>query len=158
YYCTSFNEVHQLIHTNESIMTTDKHIKHYLKNLAEEIDGKYTDYTDESVILTLPLDGGKRYQNVRCFLRNDEQGVFLTFNSKIVALKNIDVNLKDMLKRNTSFIYAKLVVTQEDEMLEMIASIRYDLCTYDEVRLVLFEIGQEADKLEDELTGGQDVY
>ncbi len=140
-------------------MTTDKHIKYYLRNLAEEIDGKYTDYTDESVILTLPLDEGKRYQNVRCFLRNDEQGVFLTFNSKVVALKGTTVDLKDLLKRNNKFIYAKLVVTEEEEeMLEMIASVRYDLCTYDEVRLVLFEIGREADKLEDELTGGKDVY
>lgn len=137
-------------------MITDKHIKKYLQNLAEKIDGKYTDYTDDSIIFTLPLED-KRYQQIKGFLRDDEKGVFLQLCSKVCALKDVpELDFREMLMYNQKLVYGKTVIT-DDDFLEIFASVRYDLCTYEEVKTVLFEVGQHADQLEHELTGA-DVY
>ncbi|MGF1534696.1 MAG: hypothetical protein ACFCUI_13420 [Bernardetiaceae bacterium] len=147
---------YNLSHTTTTIMLTDKHIKQYLLHLSEQINGKYLDYTDDSIIFTMPIPEG-RYQNIRGFLLHDQRGVFLQFCSKICALSDVpDLDFKALLAYNLKLIYGKLVVS-DDDFLELVASLRYDLCTYEEVRTVLYEVGENADRLERELTGA-DVY
>jgi len=134
----------------------DKNVKSYLEALAQELNGNFTEYSDDTVIMTLPLDEG-RFQSIRGLITEKESGLMLIFTSTICRLHEFpNVDFKRMLEMNYELGYSKITITDED-YLELMTSIRYDLANAEEIRYMINEIAQTADKLEFEITG-QDVH
>jgi hypothetical protein len=134
----------------------DKNVKSYLEALAQELNGNFTEYSDDTIIMTLPLDEG-RFQSIRGLITEKESGLMLIFTSTICRLHEFpNVDFKRMLEMNYELGYSKITITDED-YLELMTSIRYDLANAEEIRYMINEIAQTADKLEFEITG-QDVH
>ncbi len=135
--------------------TSDKHVQNYLRGLAEEVNGKYTDYSDDTVIVTIPLSDG-RYQNVTGHITPRGDGIMLEFMSKVCKLEDYpDISLVELLELNSGLCYSKILL--RDEFIEVGSSTKYELCTYDQVRYMIFEVARVADELEHRFTG-EDVY
>lgn len=134
----------------------EKNVKGYLENLAHEMNGNYTEYSDDTIIITLPLDEG-RFQSVRGLIIEKESGLMLIFTSTICRLHEYpDVDFRKMLEMNFELGYSKITITDED-YLELMTAIKYDLVTPEELRYMISEVIQTADKLELEITG-KDVH
>lgn len=130
----------------------DKNVKGYLEKLAQELDGNYTEYSDDTVIVTLPLEEG-RFQSVRGLITEKDSGLMLILTSTICRLHEFpDVNFRKMLEVNYDLGYSKITITDED-YLELMASIKYDLCSPEELSYMIKEIASTADRLELEITG-----
>ncbi len=130
---------------------SDKNIKAYLQKMADDVGGKFTEYSDNSVIVTLPLADG-RYQNVKAYIHQMADGLMLVFSSKVchVAEAN-NLDFIELLKMNMELCYAKTVI--DDGTLEIVATTRYELCSHDQVRFMANEVARVADSLEKQLTG-----
>jgi hypothetical protein len=134
----------------------EKNVKGYLEKLAQDLNGNYTEYSDDTVIITLPLDEG-RFQSARGILLERDGGLMLTFTSTICRLHEYpDVDFRKMLEHNYDLGYSKITITDED-YLELMAAIKYDLVNPEELRYIITEVVQTADKLELEITG-KDVH
>lgn len=134
----------------------EKNVKSYLEALAEELNGNFTEYSDDTIIMTIPLDEG-RFQSIRGLIAERETGLMLIFTSTICRLHEFPhVDFKRMLELNYELGYSKITITDED-YLELMTSIKYQLANSEEIRYMITEIAQTADKLEFEITG-QDVH
>ncbi len=134
----------------------DKNVKGYLQKMAEEMDGNYTEYSDDTIIVTLPLEEG-RFQSIRGLITEKSSGLMLILTSTICRLHEYpDVDFRKMLEMNYDLGYSKITITDED-YLELMTSIKYDLATADEIRYMMTEVAQTADRLEFEITG-KDVH
>jgi hypothetical protein len=130
---------------------SNKNVQAYLQKMAEDVGGKYTEYSDNSVIVTLPLDDG-RYQNVKGYIHQMADGLMLVFMSKVCHLNEVEsLDCQELLKMNAELCYAKTAI--DDGFLEIIATTRYELCSHDQVRFMIFEVANVADSLEKQLTG-----
>ena len=129
-----------------------KNVQGYLKHLAEELNGNYTEYSEDTVIITLPL-ADSRFQSVRGVIQEKNTGLFLILSSTICRLHEYpDVDFRKMLERNYDLGYSKITITDED-YLELAVYTKYDLVTADELRYMLLEVAETADQLEHEITG-----
>lgn len=134
----------------------DNNVKGHLKKLAEELDGNYTEYSDDTIIVTLPLEEG-RFQSVRGLITEKDEKPMLIFTSTICRLHEYpDVDFRKMLEMNYELGYSKITITDED-YLELMTAIKYDLATPEEIRYMITEVANTADKLEFEITG-KDVH
>ena len=134
----------------------DNNVKGYLQQLAEEMDGNYTEYSDDTIIVTLPLEEG-RFQSVRGLITERDSGLMLILTSTICRLHEYpDVDYRKMLEMNYELGYSKITITDED-YLELMTSIKYDLATPEEIKYMITEVALTADKLEFEITG-KDVH
>ncbi|MDX2306210.1 MAG: hypothetical protein NW226_25605 [Microscillaceae bacterium] len=134
----------------------DNNVKGYLQHLAEEMDGNYTEYSDDTIIVTLPLEEG-RFQSVRGLITERDSGLMLILTSTICRLHEYpDVDYRKMLEMNYELGYSKITITDED-YLELMTSIKYDLANPEEIKYMITEVAQTADKLEFEITG-KDVH
>lgn len=135
----------------------DKNIKGYLKKLAEELDGNYTEYSDDTVIVTMPIGDG-RFQSIRGLISDKgSAGILLVFTSTICRIHEYpDINYKEILEINYDLGYSKIAITDED-YLELMASVKYDLVTPEEVKHMVNEVAHTADRLEFQITG-KDVH
>lgn len=134
----------------------DKNVRGYLEQLAQEMNGNFTEYSDDTVIVTLPLEEG-RFQSVRGLINERESGLMLIFTSTICRLHEYpDVDFRKMLEMNYDLGYSKITITDED-YLELMAAIKYELCSPEELRYMITEVVQTADRLELEITG-KDVH
>ncbi len=136
-----------------STIMEGKNVHGYLKQLAEEMNGNYTEYSDDTIILTIPLEDG-RFQSVRGLIQEkQEAGMFLILSSTICRLHEYpDVDFRKMLEHNYDLGYSKITITDED-YLELAVYMKYDLVTAEELRYMVREIAVTADKLELEITG-----
>jgi hypothetical protein len=129
-----------------------KNVQGYLKKLAEEMNGNYTEYSDDTVIITLALEDS-RFQSVRGVIQEKGNALFLILSSTICRLHEYpDVDFRKMLERNYDLGYSKITITDED-YLELAVYTKYDLVNPEELRYMLNEIAVTADKLEHEITG-----
>lgn len=129
-----------------------KNVQGYLKQLAEEMNANYTEYSDDTVIITFALEDA-RFQSVRGIIQEKSSGLFLILSSTICRLhEQPDVDFRKMLERNDELEYSKITITDED-YLDLTAHMRYDLVNPAELRYMLNEIATTADKLENEITG-----
>ncbi|GAB4401110.1 MAG: hypothetical protein OHK0053_23410 [Microscillaceae bacterium] len=131
----------------------DKNVKGYLETLAQEMNGNYTEYSDDTVILTVPLEEG-RFQSIRGIITEKDSGLMLILTSTICRLHEYPnvVDFRRMLEMNYELGYAKITITDED-YLELMAAIKYELATPDEIRYMINEVATTADRLEFEITG-----
>ena len=141
--------------SNFTIME-DKNVKEYLENLAKDLNGNYTEYSDDTVIVTLPIDDGL-FQSVRGLIIEKDTGLMLIITSTICRLHEYpEVDFRKMLEMNYELGYSKITITDED-YLELMSSIKYDLCTPEELKYMITEVAHTADKLEFDITG-KDIH
>ncbi len=130
----------------------DKNIKGALETISKELGGSYTEYSDDTIIVTLPLSEG-RFQSVKGLITEKENGHMLFFTSTVCRLhEHQQVNFREMLEYNFKLDYARITITDED-YLEVMAGIKYELCTPAEVKQLVLEVARSADKLEYQITG-----
>lgn len=134
----------------------DTNVKGYLEKLAQELNGNFTEFSDDTVIVTVPVGDG-RYQSVRGYIAQKDAGLMVVFSSTICRLHEYpDVDFKKMLEKNYDLGYSKITITDEDYM-ELMTSLRYELVTPEELKYLITEVATEADMLELEITG-KDVH
>jgi hypothetical protein len=77
----------------------------------------------------------------------------IVFTASVCRLHEYpNIDYRKLLEHNYDYGYAKITITDED-FLEVMAAIKYDLCTPDEVKYMVDEISHVADMLEKEITG-----
>ncbi len=58
-----------------------------MQKIAEEINGKFLEYSFENIIITVPVDR-TRYQNVTGYLIQRPQGTILEFMSRVCEIND----------------------------------------------------------------------
>lgn len=120
-----------------------------MEKLADEIDGKFLEYSTENTIITVPVSR-HRYQNVTGYLLNRNNSKVLEFMSRVCEL-NDGIDHKAMLELNQELFYSKVVI--HEGYLKVAAAALLDHCTEDLVRDMVLEVARVADDLEHHLVG-----
>ena len=137
------------------MIATDTNIHDYFSSLAEELNGLYMEYTNDSGAMNLKMANG-RNQSVKSFLKMHSNGETVVFMSKVCYLEEYpEVDFQQMLERNHELFFAKLVIDRG--YLETQAAVRLSSASKEDMLFVINEVARVADDLENEITG-LDVY
>jgi hypothetical protein len=137
------------------MIATDANIHDYLSDLAEELNGLYMEYTNDSGAMNLKVANG-RNQSVKSFSKSHPTGDTIVFMSKVCYLEEYpEVDFQQMLEKNHELLFTKLVIDRG--YLETQAAIRLASSSKEEMLFVINEVARVADDLENEITG-LDVY
>ncbi|QHT67153.1 hypothetical protein GXP67_11100 [Rhodocytophaga rosea] len=120
-----------------------------MEKLADEIDGKFLEYSTENTIITVPVSR-HRYQNVTGYLLNRNNTKVVEFMSRVCEL-NDDIDHKAMLELNQELFYSKVVI--HEGYLKVAAAALLDHCTEDLIKDMVLEVARVADDLEHHLVG-----
>ena len=101
-----------------------------MENLANEIDGKFLEYSTENTIITVPVSR-HRYQNVTGYLLNRNNTRVVEFMSRVCELHD-DIDHKAMLELNQELFYSKVVI--HEGYLKVAAAALLDHCTEDLIK------------------------
>ncbi|EAY31359.1 hypothetical protein M23134_04192 [Microscilla marina ATCC 23134] len=134
----------------------NRNVRGYLQELAKELKASYIEYSDNTIIITIPLQKG-RFQGVKVLIAEKKGEMMLTFTSSVCRLSEYDnIDFKHLLEMNYELCYTKIAII-EAEFVELVASVQYDVCTDEQLRNMVIEAATVADELELKLTG-KDVY
>ncbi len=120
-----------------------------MEKIADEIDGKFLEYSAENTIITVPVSR-YRYQNVTGYLIKRNNVKVVEFMSRICEL-NDEIDHKAMLELNQELFYSKVVI--HEGYLKVAAAALLDHCTEDLIKDMILEVAKVADELEHELVG-----
>lgn len=120
-----------------------------MDKLADEIDGKFLEYSTENTIITVPVSR-HRYQNVTGYLLNRNNTKVVEFMSRVCELHD-DIDHKAMLELNQELFYSKVVI--HEGYLKVAAAALLDHCTEDLIKDMVLEVARVADDLEHHLVG-----
>jgi hypothetical protein len=120
-----------------------------MEKLADEIDGKFLEYSIENTIITVPVSR-HRYQNVTGYLLNRNNTKVVEFMSRVCEL-NDEIDHKAMLELNQELFYSKVVI--HEGYLKVAAAALLDHCTEDLIKDMILEVARVADDLEHHLVG-----
>jgi len=120
-----------------------------MEKLADEIDGKFLEYSTENTIITVPVSR-HRYQNVTGYLLNRNNTRVVEFMSRVCELHD-DIDHKAMLELNQELFYSKVVI--HEGYLKVAAAALLDHCTEDLIKDMVLEVARVADDLEHHLVG-----
>ncbi|MGD1842566.1 MAG: hypothetical protein ACFB0B_16985 [Thermonemataceae bacterium] len=126
-----------------------------IENIAEEIDGSFTEYSPKNLIITVPIGDG-RFQGVTTYLIERDGNEVIEFTSRVCDAELPNINFKHALEVNQQLTYSKVVIFEG--FLQLAAAIIVKHITEDILKDIILEIGHSADKLERELTNGIDVH
>lgn len=125
-----------------------------IEKIAEELGGSFTEYSQNNLILTVPIADG-RFQGVTTYL-SDRAGVHvIEFASRVCDADIPNLNFRHVLEVNQELVYSKVVIFEG--FLQLAASVVVEHATEDILKDIVNEIGHTADNLERELTGS-DVH
>ncbi len=129
--------------------------KNFIQRYAEEIGGEFNDYDDAQSIIVIPLPD-ERFQAVqgRVFAHPQYQKEVVQIKSKVCP-GDEDMNLHAVLEASAGFVHAKFVI--EDGFLKVEAASFLDSVTEDQVKEMIQEVGNLADRWEMKITG-RDIY
>jgi len=120
-----------------------------MEKIAEEIDGKFLEYSAENTIITVPV-GRYRYQNVTGYLIKRNNVKVVEFMSRICELSTT-IDHKAMLELNQELFYSKVVI--HEGYLKVAAAALFEHCTEELIKDMILEVAKVADELEHELVG-----
>lgn len=120
-----------------------------MEKLADEIDGKFLEYSIENTIITVPVSR-HRYQNVTGYLLNRNNTKVVEFMSRVCELHD-EIDHKAMLELNQELFYSKVVI--HEGYLKVAAAALLDHCTEDLIKDMILEVARVADDLEHHLVG-----
>lgn len=124
-----------------------------MQKLAEEIDGRFLEYSQENTIITVPVSRC-RYQNVTGYLFTRHGSKVVEFMSSICEL-NESIDHRAMLELNQELFYSKVII--HEGYLKVAAAALFDHCTEELIEDMILEVAKVADKLEHDLVGA-DVH
>ncbi|OJJ22596.1 hypothetical protein BKI52_07915 [marine bacterium AO1-C] len=129
-----------------------ENIESLLQELSVELHGQYTEYSDDTVILTVPVDKDEtEFQSVKGYVVDKEPGkqVVILTGTVCTLHDHPSVDYLDLLKRNYQMVYCKLTITDED-YLEVEAATYYNYATADEVEAMIKEVATRTYELKKE--------
>ena len=124
-----------------------------MQKYANEIDGRFIEYSDDNTIITIPMDTN-RFQNVTGFLTERKGQTVVEFMSKVCDLKH-DIDYRALLELNQELFYSKIIIY--DGLIQVASSALFDHCTEIQIKDMISEVAEAADNLEFKLAG-VDVY
>ena len=125
-----------------------------MKKLADDIDGRFVDYSTENTIITVPVDRN-RTQSVTGYLIDRNNLRVVEFMSKVCEVDSTQVDARAMLELNQELFYGKVVI--HEGFLKIAATALFDHSTEDQIRDMILEVARVADELEHKLVGS-DVF
>lgn len=132
-----------------------ENIERLLKGLSLELHGQYTEYSDDTVILTVPVNKDEsEFQSVKGYVVEREEGTQMIILTGTICTLHDHPNLdyKELLKKNYQMVYCKITITDED-YLEVEAATKYNYATAEEVEEMIKEVAIRTRKLKKELLG-----
>ena len=122
----------------------------YLEKLAKDLGGSFLEYSDRSVVITIPITA-ERFQSVAVNLKAQSGEDWLVITSKICEMHEVDKEFTYFLEKHLEYLHARFIA--QDNFLGVAAMARYR--TLDEAicREMLLEVATTADHMEDELVG-----
>ncbi|EAY24256.1 hypothetical protein [Microscilla marina] len=138
-----------------------KNIEQLLESLSIELHGQYTEYSEDMVIITVPVnDDESKFQSVKGYVADrktsqNETAQMVMLSSTVCTLHDHpELDFKELLKKNYYMIYSKLTITDED-YLEVEAATRYEYATAQEVEAMIEEVARKTEELKQELLGAK---
>ena len=120
-----------------------------MEKLAEEIDGKFLEYSAENTIITVPVSR-LRYQNVTGYLIDRNRSKVVEFMSRVCEL-NDAIDHKAMLELNQELFYSKVII--HEGYLKVAAAALFEHTTEELIKDMILEVARVADELEHHLVG-----
>ena len=131
-----------------------ENIESLLEELSVELHGQYTEYSDDTVILTVPVNEDEsEFQSIKGYVVEREPGkqVVILTGTVCTLHDHPNIDYLDLLKRNYKMVYCKLTVTDED-YLEVEAATNYNYATANEVEEMIREVAVRTHELKKELS------
>lgn len=132
-----------------------ENIELLLKELSLELHGQYTEYSDDTVILTVPVNENEsEFQSVKGYVVEREEGTQMIILTGTVCTLHDHPNIdyKKLLKKNFQMVYCKITITDED-YLEVETATKYNYATAEEVEDMIKEVAVKTRELKKELLG-----
>ena len=134
-----------------------ENIEHLLESLSVELHGQYTEFSNDMVILTIPINEDEsEFQSVKGYivdrttLKGETAQMVILTGSVCTLHDHPEIDLKELLKKNYQMIYSKITITDED-YLEIEAATRYEYATAEEVEAMIEEVAMRTQELKKEL-------
>ena len=125
-------------------------LNNFMQRFADEIGGQYSEYNKLKSVIIVPLVHN-RFQAVLGAMRKDEEDrEGLEFTSKVCEY-NEKIDLKELLKKNHAFTYAKFVIVED--IIKVEASTLSENTNENLLKEMIYEVANAADEWEYKLTG-----
>ncbi len=126
-------------------------IFNFIEQYAEQIGGQFTIYDSTKSIIVVPLTDG-RFQTLIIAI---EKSKILDKHHGVITSKVCEytstINLKDLLEQSVRFDYSKFIIG--DGHLKIIATFPTEGTREDEIKHMIMEVAQLADRFELQITG-----
>lgn len=126
----------------------------FMQNLAEELQGRFSEYDEFTSVIIVPLSDG-RFQSVQGKIHtlDDQDTKTITFTSKVCPYYN-QMDLVDFMLENKKMVFSKFTVNQNFIKIE--ASVFLEFVNEQNkgfLKKMIREVAEMADKWEYKLTG-----
>ncbi|MEM9673727.1 MAG: hypothetical protein ACFB15_31000 [Cyclobacteriaceae bacterium] len=126
----------------------------FMQNLAEELDGRFSEYDENTSVIIIPLKDG-RFQTVQGRVNSfeDQDTKTLAFTSKVCPYYH-QMDLVDFMEENKRMVFSKFTV--DDNFVKIEASVFLEFVSEankDFLKEAIQEVAEIADKWEHKLTG-----
>jgi len=123
----------------------------FTEKFANEIGGQYSEYDEDKCVIIMPL-AENRFQAVLAIARqpDGQDSLAFVFTSKVCEYTE-KIDLKELLKQNYNFNFAKFVIV--DEIIKVEASSLIENASEALLKQMILEVANSADEWEYKLTG-----
>lgn len=126
----------------------------FMQNLAEELQGNFSEYSENTSVIIVPLKDG-RFQTVQGKVQSfdDQDTKTISFTSKVCPFYH-QMDLVDFMAENRNMVFSKFTV--DDSFVKVEASVFIEFVSEqnkDFLKNAIREVAEIADKWEHKLTG-----
>lgn len=126
----------------------------FMQNLAEELQGNFSEYSENTSVIIVPLKDG-RFQTVQGKVHSfdDQDTKTISFTSKVCPFYH-QMDLVDFMAENRNMVFSKFTV--DDSFVKVEASVFVEFVSEqnkDFLKNAIREVAEIADKWEHKLTG-----
>ena len=134
-----------------------ENIEYLLESLSLELHGKYTEFSEDTVILTVPVNKEEtEFQSIKGYIADRE--TYQSQTAQMIILTGTigtlhdhpELDFRELLKKNYLMVYSKITITDGD-YLEVEAATRYEYATAEEVEEMIREVAIVTQQLKKEL-------
>ncbi len=126
----------------------------FMQNLAEELQGRFSEYDEHTSVIIVPLKNG-RFQSVQGNIHtlDDQETKTITFTSKVCPYYH-QMDMVDFMFENRKLIFSKFTVNQAFIKIEASVFLEFvNEQNKDFLKDMIQEVAEMADKWEYKLTG-----
>ncbi|MEQ9442877.1 MAG: hypothetical protein RIG62_27805 [Cyclobacteriaceae bacterium] len=126
----------------------------FMQSLAEELQGRFSEYDDQTSVIIVPLNDG-RFQSVQGKIStfDDQYTKTITFTSKVCPYYH-QMDLVDFMSENKKMVFAKFTI--DETFIKIEGSVFLEFVSEqnkDFLKDMIREVAEMADKWEHKLTG-----